>query len=192
MTYREHDLVRIVTPLVFVKVGYDYGFDDEWAKVRESYPDLWRQLEKNGLDTYSVRHAIARESLRKRIKRGEVRGNRKLFTDYREDLKRMRGQVSRKYHVVTGDYVLDEEDGSYLVNRKCHTILEVSLWDLPFGRCEIESCNVESLQEDPRWECCRHCGQRQIPGDLVLLSAWHGRCQDCPYDLELDLMEDSM
>lgn len=170
--YRTYDYVRIVEPQVFIRCGYDKTLDQEIEVVEEKYSAaIDKLLCEVGLSFDSsdsriicdddnsalrLRKKIVSEIAYTRFSQKSWRGGeRKIFTEHKEEVRDRVVQILRKKVVKTGFYepahgsqTFDGEldfTPAYLSQETTHIILDVHDWKR--GSFWIEAKNVEAVTE---------------------------------------------
>lgn len=170
---RAGDMVRIITPEIFVRCGYENTLSTTRKEVEEKYsPDVLAFMEKigynhsflstNRFDKKLFREIINSIAYAENGKKMRSGNERKIYT---ENIPTMKGKVmkvhetfvcktgkyfppSGGYDSYTGDY--DYEDGG-LDKQGTHVILCVYepnnvIWCKGHGTHTIEKCHVEKIQ----------------------------------------------
>jgi hypothetical protein len=182
---RVGDCVRIIEPHIFVRCGYPLSFEDAVKVVEEKYQkEVDSMLEKIGFrEFYDM--TILGETVKMKMKsdgRGTTEDKiiralayeyvsregfggkeRKIYTDYKEELKGKEYTVTRKFVKKTGTYFPpSEEYHSYydyseyeyepggLVNEQTHVMLDLyeGYTFTDEHTITIEKCYVKKIQID--------------------------------------------
>ena len=164
--YREHDVVRIVKPIVIKRIGYAFDIHAEAARIEEQHrTDINALFDKilpemapvDAGDHYSYSGLALKIAFIVGRYRGLGGRERKLWTEEQPDLVNHRWSVVGKRTAMTGLYYppgggygydgdYDYEPGG-LEKAKGHLILKLTRRDwLISDPIEIEACNVEPEQ----------------------------------------------
>jgi hypothetical protein len=166
--FRPYDLIRIVNPEFFVRVGYpfdkEYAIENLISKEEKStlrqllgYAAIYSVKERRVEKTYS--EMLDRLAYHKLQLAGFGGSSRKIFTKRKEEFLGKEVQVLTKRVVQTGirEYYSDydpEEDrgGGYygLANQESHVLLEINTYDrdeiISGPYLWIEEKNVEKIK----------------------------------------------
>ena len=151
--YRVGDLVKVVTPEVFITVRYDwdvhYGLEDVLSPEVKNQVNQF--LVEMGIDSTSNEHkAVFRAVSLNFLKKNIVKSNmRYLVTEVKPEIGGLLCVVEKKRVVRTGQYVTksmgewDKRDFPHLINVKSHVILTVNP-RIPRNQTDVKVFNIKS------------------------------------------------